>query len=395
MPEYWSFEIVADSEDQSGLIVARPDLANLFILNHSARFLWLELQKRQSYFRDQALLAERFASHFSLPFSVAKSDVEATFQNWSQSLLLPSDSDLSEKEPNVPMLASAVESPPLAFPDFSLGSTRFRLIANDPAFVAEIQPRLAHLFIRSSFEPDYIIRVVRDSDSASFHLFRDTGFFASAPDAAVARTLVLQEVARLAHGPDAAWLCILHAAALAHPSSSRAILFPAATNSGKSTLTAALLHSGFRVLSDDSAAVLTTNEVLPLPFALMLREGSWPVLEPYFPELAHAPVHNRYGDLVRFLAPFTDVTGGGPAKPECLVFVDYQQQIASKGTGALLPLDPLQTFCHLQRSGFWVPHTRPAIAAFINWVQSLRAYRLSYSDLPEAISIVRDLISIG
>lgn len=237
--------------------------------------------------------------------------------------------------------------------------------------------------------------MVTGSDGVSTNIFRDSAFFGSAPNAAVARTLVLQELARLAHGPDSQWLAILHAAALAYPASNRAILFPAATNSGKSTLTAALLHSGLRLLSDDSAAVLTTNHILPLPFALMLREGSWPALRPYFPELSSAPIHNRYGDLVRFLPPSPKTTSVSAATPEFLVFVDYQREDAKRGPGGLLPLDPLQTFYELQKSGFWVPHTRSAIAAFVAWVQSLRAYRLTYSQLPDAVALVGGLVHAG
>ena len=220
-------------------------------------------------------------------------------------------------------------------------------------------------------------------------------FLAAEPDAPVARTVHLQEIARLAHNPPCEWLTILHAAALADPLTNKAVILPAATNSGKSTLTAALAssHGKLRFLSDDSAAITTSNEILSLPFALMLREGSWPVLAPYLPELATTGVSHRFGEPIRFLAP-PPATTIASAVPEALVFVNYQP---AGVTAKLHHLNNLQTFYLLQKSGFWIPrHNRNAIANFRGMgplnLASLR--RLQYSDLSEGLCLIQNLLGI-
>ena len=398
MPEFWSFGIPDPvSEDLSGLVVARPDHPGLHIFNHSARFLWCALRNGTPVDR----LAEQFAEHFGIPLHQAAFDVSSTLSAWSKTLLssavpaLVSFPSSSEASPPVPPLP-----PPSAFlftADYALGVTSFRLFASDPDFIDEIRPRLAHLAVPTNSAPPpppqerHIFYVFRTPGDLLLHVFCGPTLLGSEPDSAVARTILLQEIARLAHHPDTQWLTILHAAACASPTTGQAVILPAATNSGKSTLTAALLHSGLQILSDDSAAIdHASRQIVSLPFALMLRQGSWPILTPYFPELASTPTFHRNGDHVRFLPP--PVTNGPllPAVPKCLLFVTYDPAAAE--TTNLQPLNTLQSLCALQKSGFWVPHTRPAIAAFLTWVQALPAYQLTYSRLADAVPRIHELL---
>ncbi len=372
-PITWSFEL----NDSSGLVVSRPDHASLYILNHSARFLWCSLQDGTP----QNLLVERFAEHFGILPHQAAADVASTLDDWSQTLLAPATTVVTSPPAPVPSSGAALFSC-----DYSLRTTSFRLLAYDRDFVDEIRPRLAHLAIPAVPSPNHIFHVFRTPDDL-LQVCRGEAFLAVEPDSAAIRIILLQEIARLGHHPETQYLAVLHAAACASPSNGRAIILPAATNSGKSTLTAALLHSGLHFLSDDSAAIHhLSRQVIPLPFALMLREGSWPILTPSFPELTSTPTFYRNGDHVRFLPPFNP---SGPAVAQCLLFSQYSP---AAGDAHLQPLSTFETLCSLQKSGFWVPHTCPAIAAFLSWVQSLPAYQLNYSNLHAAIPIIHQLL---
>jgi hypothetical protein len=371
----WDFEINAVpgalGQGEPGLIVSRPDFPGLFILNASARFIWTGFQVGEP----QHFLAERFAEHFGIPFSQASSDVASTFDAWSETLLSPIRATQSVALPPLPPANYSFSR------DYSLGSKHFRLLTADPDFVEEIAPRLAHLAAKPQ-SPDFTFSVFRQEDL--IWVFSGEAFLAAEPLASTARTILLEEMARLAH-PGADWLAILHAAACAN--NGECIILPAATNSGKSTLTAALMHSGLQILSDDSAPLDRQSlQIYPLPFALMLREGSWKVLERYFPQLSAIPTQSRHGDHVRFLPPPSDQPAD-PAKAKCLVFVQFEP-----GAEALLqPLTPFESLLGLQKSGFWVPHNRESIGAFLAWYQSLPAYELRYSDLSEAVRLIHSL----
>ena len=60
----------------------------------------------------------------------------------------------------------------------------------------------------------------------------------------------------------------------------------------------------------------------PMPFPVMLRPGSWPLIEDRFPAFKDAPVYSRWGTNVRFLTP---VPANGPAPVTALVFVRHEK----------------------------------------------------------------------
>jgi len=370
----WDFSINPSpaGSGEPGLVVSRPDFPGLFILNSSARFIWAGLHLGGP----QNFLAERFAENFGIPFSQASSDVASTLDAWSQNLLAPSRATQSVAFPPLPSQSSF---------SFSCGCDvnfkHFQLLASDADFIHEIQPRLAHLAASSS-TPDFTFHVFRQQDL--FWVFRGEASLCAEPLVSTARSILLEEIARLAY--DADWLAILHAAACSN--GRQCVILPAPTNSGKSTLTAALMHSGLQILSDDSAPLdRRSRQIFPLPFALMLRSGSWPLLDPFFPELSTLPIHTRFGDPVRFLPP--PAIHPQPAPAKCLCFVQFEPGAPVR----LQPLSPFDSLCALQKSGFWVPHTRDSIAAFLAWYQSLPAYQLTYSDLSQAVPLVHSLLA--
>ena len=154
-----------------------------------------------------------------------------------------------------------------------------------------------------------------------------------------------------------------------------------ASNSGKSTLCAALMARGLGYHCDDSAVLDREFRVASAPFGLMLREGSWSALEPLLPELKKATVYRRWGTDVRFLAP-TSIAG--PTHVKALIFVRYE---AIGGT-ELEELTVFESLLELQRSGFWVEHTHERIERFLIWLGTIGRYRLHYNRLDEAEEIV-------
>jgi hypothetical protein len=108
------------------------------------------------------------------------------------------------------------------------------------------------------------------------------------------------------------------------------------------------------------------------------------LLEPRFPELKDAPVYNRWGTQVRFLAP---VQTAGPSEIRALVFVKHEAEVETQ----LTELSVLDSLLALQRSGFWVEHTQESIARFLEWLAGIRRYHLHYSELAEAERVIGEL----
>lgn len=200
---------------------------------------------------------------------------------------------------------------------------------------------------------------------------------------AAARAVLLQELVRLS-ASDREFLVVLHAAACGDES--KCVIFPAATHSGKTTLAAVLMHSGFALYSDDSVALdRETLKIPAMPFALMLREGSWPAISSRFAGFEDLPIYHRYCQNVRFLPP----SGHIQSTPACaIVFSRWQP-------GAITEIQPLNAFdalVRLKESGFWLAHDRAGIERFLVWLQSLPLYEMIYSEVDDAVAFVKRLL---
>jgi hypothetical protein len=358
------------------LVLARADLQGLFLLNYTSRLIWSATNQGVPVHS----LAQQFSVDFNIPVSHAAHDIQATLDSWSTGLFSRFSSPIT---PDVHTLTPSLNFRPCFVGDYLLSGKQFRLEVADREFAEEISPRLAHLQSDTQI-PGVTIQVARLD--GRLKLFNNGVFFAEELEVNAARAVLLQELAQAAQ-PDADWLTILHAGACG--TDTACVVMPADTNVGKTTLTAALMHSGLQFFSDDSAAFdRHTMRVAPMPFALMIREGSWPVLASRFPELASAPVLERNGCNVRFLAPpNSQPSAGVPAK--CLLFIEFKPGAAT----VLEPLTPFESLLRLQKSGFWVAHDRDSIGTFLSWLQSIPAYQAVYSDLDEATALVHRLLS--
>jgi hypothetical protein len=358
------------------LVLARPDVSGLYILSPSSRLIW-DIFKTEVPFRE---LVEEFASTYGIPSELAEQDVTRTLDAWRSGLL--SQPKLSSPSP-APRDVPACSSPDFFSQDYLVQGKNVRVILQTSEIAEEIAPRLESLPHAPSV-PDFTFRVVEGQDG--FCIFRDECWVASEEGVTAARGVLLQEIVRSCRARDC--LAVFHAGACG--SNSRCAIFPAGTQSGKTTLAAVLMKMGLTFYSDDSVLLERyTLSVPAMPFALMVREGSWDLLSPRFPELQDAPVVSRYGQQVRFLRPVGMKQDGHCEQVGAIVFVRYEPDAANE----ISSLDPLQTLLRLQESGFWVAHDEQSIGDFLTWIRSTAAFTLNYSDVDHAASIIRRLVA--
>lgn len=352
----------------------RADSFDLYVLNSSASYAWRLLRSGKSLWEASG----EFSSAYCIPYEVASDDMQNAWSDWQQTLLGPF-------VPEPPLTAPLVEKPgePTFAGTYSFGNRRIRVVLHGLDLVDEIIPRLAPLTISVS-RTEAMFEVI--GSESGYHIYLNSSWLASRTELSEARITLLQEFVRYAM-PDLTWLATVHAAACGD--GTHCVLFPAASHSGKTTLAAALMHAGFLLYAEDSAVLHAGTLTVPMtPFSLMIREGSWPVVMPRFPELANAPVISHSGIDVRFLPPRWD---GQPrsASVSAIVFSQYVPGSITK----LKSLDTFETLLRLQESGFWVAHDRESIAEFLQWLAERPTYSLTYCELDEAIPVIRDLLT--
>jgi len=187
---------------------------------------------------------------------------------------------------------------------------------------------------------------------------------------------------------------ILHAAALAR--GDRALIMPAPPGSGKSTLCAALVSRGWRLLSDELTIIqLDTGQVSGLARPVNLKNKSIEIIRSFAPDaFITAPILDTTKGTVALMAPpGSSVSGVAQAvTPHWIVLPRYE-------AGAPCSLEPMQTgAAFLQIADNAMNYHVLGIDGF-NAVGRLadrcRHFNFRYSNLDEAIARFDRLASEG
>ena len=178
---------------------------------------------------------------------------------------------------------------------------------------------------------------------------------------------------------------VLHAASVAR--GNRALIMPAPPGSGKSTLCAALVARGWRLLSDELTIIrLDTGLISGLARPINLKNRSIDVIRDFAPEVfLTESVHDTTKGTVALMAPpaasVRDVSQ--EAKPTWVVLPRYK-------AGSPSSLEPMQTgaaFLQIAENAMNY-HVLGTLGfhATGRLVDQCRHYRYQYSDLNEAIA---------
>ncbi len=183
------------------------------------------------------------------------------------------------------------------------------------------------------------------------------------------------------------YLISLHAASV--EKNGKVIIFPAVAESGKTTLTATLLHHGFKLFSDESTSLDHDGYVHPLPFCMNIKEGSWHVLSGTYPHLSERDIHSRFdGQSIRFLSPVN--MHEGRQKGSHIIFPKYTPGAETSFT----PISAKEALFKINEASYQVQHDMDEnkFELILKNLISLPKYTLVYSKLDEAINAIDGLL---
>jgi hypothetical protein len=175
----------------------------------------------------------------------------------------------------------------------------------------------------------------------------------------------------------------------------RCYLLPATPGSGKSTLTAALVHHGFEYFSDE-VALLHGNDLLvqPVPLATCIKDTGVAVLSAYYPRLPELRMHQRGdGKRVRYMPPPAGSTPAtGTLRPVgAIIFPLYSpdRPTTLEGIDTMTALQSLMRECLIVDTRL----DRDKVAGLLKWLARTPCYRLSVSNLEEAVRLIQSISS--
>lgn len=180
-------------------------------------------------------------------------------------------------------------------------------------------------------------------------------------------------------------LLMLHCAAIERDG--QAVLFPAWPGHGKSTLCTALVHSGWRLLSDEFGLVRPEDgAILPIPRLIPLKNESIEVIRSFAPEAYIGPSFygTRKGTVAHVRPPAESVERQGEvARPGWLVFPRWVKDAPL----TLEPMPKAQSFLMVATNAFNYPVLGETAFRLVgDMVRTCECFSLTYSDLDEAVT---------
>jgi len=185
---------------------------------------------------------------------------------------------------------------------------------------------------------------------------------------------------------------IIHAAVVER--GGKALLLPAPPASGKSTLCAALVARGWRLLSDELALIeLGRRSVVPMPQPISLKNKSIGAIARFWPDAAIGDVvpDTLKGSVAHVRPPGDSVRRGGEAAvPAWVVLPRYAEGEATE----LAALSKGEAFMQLVDSAFnYSVHGRAGFETLADLVDACECRAFTYGGaLDEAVGAFDDLV---
>ncbi len=376
-------------EDQG--IVFSEITGDFALLNASATYAWCSLENGAQI--DD--LVEAMETLLETSRTKAEQMVAGLLTHWQGlGLVIDSPNDITAPPlhaDNWDMPSSASEYPPC--PDMDAAHVRhcYRLLDcvvaihfATPEHKLWIHPVLAHLETEYT-QPHHVLMT---SDDAGQHYLYVNGKPAD-------RCRQIEELAPLAKfklltlaTQDTDHMLNLHAGAVSDGQS--CILLPAAAGSGKTSLTAALVHAGYTYFSDETALLeRNTCYVRPVPLALTVKTTGTDLLAPMYPELRRLSVHARGdGKHVQYIPPPENACPPENAMLPVSKIVFPQYRAAAKTSlERLSKVDALGRI--LQHSvSFQKRLSLEDAITLIQWIKGVDCFDLIYTSFDDALPLI-------
>lgn len=184
---------------------------------------------------------------------------------------------------------------------------------------------------------------------------------------------------------NAHYYLIIHAAVI--EKNGHAAILPAPPGSGKSTLCAALIHRGWRLLSDELTLIRRSDSrLVPLPRPVSLKNASIPLMKAYAPDTVFSPsvTDTVKGTVAQMKAPAESVARAAEtALPGWVVFPRYESGVPL----SLTPVPRTRAFMRVAENAFnYAKLGAEGFDALAGVIRQSDCYDLHYSSLDEAVA---------
>jgi HprK-related kinase A len=187
---------------------------------------------------------------------------------------------------------------------------------------------------------------------------------------------------------------IVHAAAIEKDGFS--VIMPAPPGSGKSTLCAALVNRGWRLLSDELALLrIDDGKLVSLPRPVSLKNGSIDIIRDYVPDgIFSREIRDTMKGTISHLKPPLDSVrrAAEPATPRWVIFPKWQNDSPAR----LQPLPRSRAFMRVAENAFnFSTLGNQGFEALAGLIDASSCHEFTYGALDEAVDMFSSLNSMA
>lgn len=377
--------------EDSGVLFSEPR-QELFLLNPSATLVWSLLEEGL----DAAAIARALCTDYGVADErSAQAVVSAALEGWRDKGFLDGSRNSPPAAPAANP-AKPAEGPPWPGPathavrHYRLLDSRFTVRFSTEAQVDAVAPVLQHLASEPDSDRGTSIDIFASPDRVL--IYRNGAWYTGCPGidalAPIVKSCIWMTVVR-----EHRYFLNIHAGVVSDGDG--CLMLPARAGSGKSTLTAALVHEGYEFFSDEIALLESgTLSIFPVPLAICVKHTGIAALVDRYPVLRTLAVHARGdGKCVTYMPPPLDrlptTMSARPAR--AIVFPKY----AAGSETTLLPVPRAEALQQLLGECMAVaePLDAARVERLVQWIGAIPCYRLTFGGLDDAIAAVQKVFA--
>ncbi len=258
---------------------------------------------------------------------------------------------------------------------YTIKGKTIRIYYDSELVLKTIHPALAHL----STEPSDRVHSTFDIYLKNEHLYlyKDEQLISCVPKRdyhLMQGKFIMQLLCTIHDKEEEDWVSTFHGSTLTDGNAS--ILFVGESGKGKSTLCALLAANGFDLLADDVSPMLSKNKcIYHNPSAISIKEGAFNVLQPIIKNFDILPIvkFNKTKGPLRYIPCATPKKDFYPCK--VIVLVNYKGNAETN-----LENVSIKTLLETLIPDSWLSPNPLHAQQFLDWLESLNFYKLTYSD---------------
>ena len=254
-----------------------------------------------------------------------------------------------------------------------------------------LHPQIAHLVSEKSLNNHQTIFDVFYSNN-SFYFYKNSVLIDSYEQSdyhILQGNFCMQLLCVIHKKNEEEWLGTIHASTVTNEK--EAILVIGKSGKGKSTFTAHAMANGLNLVADDFSPILAKNKyVYSYPGAISIKSGAFESLSKMIPGFDKLPLifKGQEKGSVKFIAPFENEKTNSKYSYPCqkMVSINYKPQsktelkeiVFSKAMEIFVP-------------DSWISPKEAHAKEFMNWVEGVSFYELTYSNTQEALKVFSKL----